>query len=149
MSLEVAERLRALARDHAEGRLSLPLYRQLRAPLLDRLVGIERSVESNWDITRRRTAPAPATTGPSRAQWRASWGRLAWVAVALAVLLMLGALWWRHRLAAAVPLAPPAAPPQPAHDNPGARTAAAPSPGLSGGGSPAWTAASIAALRSG
>ncbi|MGH8258392.1 MAG: hypothetical protein ACREUG_01730, partial [Steroidobacteraceae bacterium] len=39
MSEEAASRLRTLARDYAEGRLSLETYRRLRAPLLDGLSG--------------------------------------------------------------------------------------------------------------
>jgi hypothetical protein len=37
MSANVAVRLRALARDHQEGRLSREAYRKLRAPLIDAL----------------------------------------------------------------------------------------------------------------
>jgi hypothetical protein len=37
MSANVATRLRALARDHQEGRLSRDAYRKLRAPLIDAL----------------------------------------------------------------------------------------------------------------
>jgi hypothetical protein len=37
MSANVASRLRALARDHQEGRLSRDAYRKLRAPLIDTL----------------------------------------------------------------------------------------------------------------
>lgn len=40
MAPQVAERLSALARDHAEGRMSLEAYRRLRGPLLDGLAGI-------------------------------------------------------------------------------------------------------------
>jgi hypothetical protein len=39
MSANVAARLRALARDHQEGRLSRDAYRKLRAPLIDALDG--------------------------------------------------------------------------------------------------------------
>jgi hypothetical protein len=37
MSANVATRLRALARDHQEGRLTRDAYRKLRAPLIDAL----------------------------------------------------------------------------------------------------------------
>jgi hypothetical protein len=37
MSANVATRLRALARDHLEGKLSRDAYRKLRAPLIDTL----------------------------------------------------------------------------------------------------------------
>jgi hypothetical protein len=39
MSANVATRLRALARDHQEGRLTRDAYRKLRAPLIDALDG--------------------------------------------------------------------------------------------------------------
>lgn len=42
MSVNVSTRLRALARDHREGRLSRDAYRKLRAPLIDAL---DRSVD--------------------------------------------------------------------------------------------------------
>jgi hypothetical protein len=39
MSTSIAARLRALARQHGEGRLSRDAYRKLRAPLIDALDG--------------------------------------------------------------------------------------------------------------
>ncbi len=56
MGAEAADRLRALARDHAEGRLTLSAYRRLRAPVLDGLVGL--AVEPSPETTQPRGSPS-------------------------------------------------------------------------------------------
>lgn len=56
MSADRADRLRALARDHLEGRSSLESYRRLRAKLLDDLIAPAAAASS--DATQPR-APAP------------------------------------------------------------------------------------------
>jgi hypothetical protein len=54
MSDDVAGRLRALARDCFEGRLTLAAYRRLRAPLLDSLVAHEAATDDADAITQPR-----------------------------------------------------------------------------------------------
>mgnify|MGYP001550241104 CR=1 FL=1 len=62
MSADIADRLRALARDHLEGRSSLETYRRRRAQLLDGLVGAAAA-----DATQPRGAVVPAGTAQARA----------------------------------------------------------------------------------
>ena len=64
MTADVAEQLRALARGRAEGRLTLAAYRQLRRPLLDRLVGISEE-QSSVTTQPRATARQNGTLGTS------------------------------------------------------------------------------------
>lgn len=76
MSADVADRLRALARDHLEGRSSLESYRRLRAPLLDRLIAPADggSFEATQprasiplaEVTQPRAVVARAAVEPSR-----------------------------------------------------------------------------------
>ena len=71
MSAETADRLRALARDHADGRSSLETYRRLRAQLLDNLV--VAADEAAPDATQPRPAPQPGeVTQPRAAAARAA-----------------------------------------------------------------------------
>ncbi len=65
MSADTADRLRALARDHADGRSSLETYRRLRAQLLDSLV--VAADEAEPDATQPRPAPQPGEVTQPRA----------------------------------------------------------------------------------
>jgi formylglycine-generating enzyme required for sulfatase activity len=62
MSADIADRLRALARDHAEGRSSLEGYRRLRAQLLDSLLAPAAGTSST--TTQPRTARPSEVTQP-------------------------------------------------------------------------------------
>jgi formylglycine-generating enzyme required for sulfatase activity len=55
MSAEIADRLRALAQDHHEGRLDLRAYRALRGPLLDSLA-TNGAVSPAMEVTQPRVA---------------------------------------------------------------------------------------------
>ncbi len=55
MSAEIADRLRALAQDHHEGRLDLVAYRALRGPLLDSLA-TNGAVAQAMEVTQPRVA---------------------------------------------------------------------------------------------
>lgn len=65
MSEDVAGRLRELARDHSEGRLTLEAYRRLRAPLLDSVSSTPVGAEELNDVTRPRALPLPARAAPA------------------------------------------------------------------------------------
>jgi hypothetical protein len=65
---DIADTLRALARDHLEGRSSLERYRRLRAELLDGLVGASAGPAS--DITQPREAAGPDVITRPRAALR-------------------------------------------------------------------------------
>jgi formylglycine-generating enzyme required for sulfatase activity len=56
MSADVAAKLRLLAQDYQDGRLDLPAYRALRAPLLDSLVLNVYSVKAAMEVTQPRAA---------------------------------------------------------------------------------------------
>jgi formylglycine-generating enzyme required for sulfatase activity len=56
MSKDVADRLTALAQDHREGKLSLANYRELRAPLLDSLVGLAAADADVATVTQPRVS---------------------------------------------------------------------------------------------
>jgi hypothetical protein len=60
----VATRLRALARDHQEGRLSRDAYRKLRAPLIDALDSSVDLQSSTIPHLEPRFREAPATSVP-------------------------------------------------------------------------------------
>jgi hypothetical protein len=60
-SANVAMRLRALARDHQEGRLSRDAYRKLRAPLIDALDSSVDSQSNTIPNLESRTRAARAT----------------------------------------------------------------------------------------
>jgi hypothetical protein len=67
MSANVATRLRALAGDHREGRLSRDAYRKLRAPLIDALessVDLQSSTIPHLESRARgaRATPVPPET---------------------------------------------------------------------------------------
>lgn len=65
MSSDLAARLRALAQDYGEGKLSLATYRKLRAPLIDSLE-LQGTIRSDDDeITRPRVVPRPADAAAS------------------------------------------------------------------------------------
>jgi hypothetical protein len=67
MSANVATRLRALARDHQEGRLSRDAYRKLRAPLFDALdssVDLQSSTIPHLEPRFREVRDAPVPPGP-------------------------------------------------------------------------------------
>jgi formylglycine-generating enzyme required for sulfatase activity len=78
MSAETADRLRALARDHLEGRLSREAWRRLRAPLLDALAAPAaaraadatqpRATAPSAELTQPRAAAQPAEPTPSPAR---------------------------------------------------------------------------------
>ena len=56
MSVDLAAKLRLLAQDYHDGRLDLPAYRALRAPILDSLVLNVFSVKAAMDATQPRAA---------------------------------------------------------------------------------------------
>jgi hypothetical protein len=67
MSANVATRLRALARDYQEGRLSRDAYRKLRAPLIDALdssVDLQSSTIPNLDSRMRGARATPVAPEP-------------------------------------------------------------------------------------
>ena len=104
MSNDLAARLRMLAQDHHEGRLTLPEYRKLRAPLLDSLELSPSSPVDDDAVTRPRTAamaaasPAPSSAGT--APKRSSNRMLALVFAAVGVVAVAGIWWWSsHGLA--------------------------------------------------
>jgi hypothetical protein len=69
MSEDIADRLRQLARDHSEGRLALPDYRRLRAPLLDFLVAQRAQTALDEAVTTRpQFAAAGVTATPAAAE---------------------------------------------------------------------------------
>jgi formylglycine-generating enzyme required for sulfatase activity len=71
MSADIADRLRALARDHLDGRSSLGTYRRLRAQLLDGLVAAAEGV-SSVATQPRPAAPLGDVTQPRAAMPRAA-----------------------------------------------------------------------------
>lgn len=97
MSADLAARLRALARDHHEGRLNLPTYRKLRAPLLDSLqlhAMDEMAVTQPRSLGRAAGSPAPTrknTVAPSPPRPSKS-PRVIFAVVAL--LLIAAVAWW-------------------------------------------------------
>ncbi|MGH8303879.1 MAG: hypothetical protein ACRET5_20735, partial [Steroidobacteraceae bacterium] len=110
MSAEIADRLRALARDHLEGRMGLQSYRRLRAQLLDDLAAPgmgassdatqPRAAEHGVEVTQPRAAtPRPAAEPaavPSHSGEPRS-GRLAGFAtLGLFVIFAVVFLLWRH-----------------------------------------------------
>ena len=98
MSTDLAARLRLLAQDHHEGRLTLAEYRKLRAPLLDSLELRPSSGGDDEAITRPRAATAaPAgARPPPRPAGSPNKGRLLF-AVAVAVLAVVAVIWWSSR----------------------------------------------------
>ena len=93
MSDDVATRLRDLARERFEGRLTVAAYRRLRAPLIDSLVTRAETVDESEAITQPRpvggrTVPA-AASGPGGKRW---FWRIAGIVTAL---LVIGALVWK------------------------------------------------------
>lgn len=97
MSADVAARLRVLARDHHEGRLTLAVYRQLRAPLLDSLSVRAASSVDDEAVTRPRLVipRTAAANGVSvDAPVRTSKAALRMAVIALGLLLLAGAVWW-------------------------------------------------------
>jgi hypothetical protein len=97
MNDDVAARLRALAQESFEGRLSVAAYRRLRAPLLDSLINQAPGIEEFDAVTQprnvgfRASVSSPSTGGSRRRLWRVAWI----VGVALAA----GALAWKLILA--------------------------------------------------
>ena len=99
MSTDLAARLRLLAQDHHEGRLTLAEYRKLRAPLLDSLELRPSSGGDDEAITRPRAAtaaPAGAQRPPPRPAGSANKGRLLF-AVAVGVVAVIAVVWWSTR----------------------------------------------------
>ncbi|MDB6087539.1 MAG: hypothetical protein JWN85_323 [Gammaproteobacteria bacterium] len=89
MSDDVAGRLRALAQDCFEGRLTLPAYRRLRAPLLDSLVAHETVTDDADVITQPRMAALRAeSSARSPLQQRVRGGRTAAIAAITASVLI-------------------------------------------------------------
>ena len=111
MSKDVAARLSALAQDHREGRLTLATYRELRAPLLDALVGLEGTESDVSTITQPRAgirqseeaadAAAELLAAPKKrsSESKSGFAKVAGVAV-IAVVIGAGGLWIRERLQA-------------------------------------------------
>jgi formylglycine-generating enzyme required for sulfatase activity len=94
MSTDLATRLRLLAQDHHDGRLSLAEYRKLRAPLLDSLASQELTGVDDEAVTRPRVAgrqPAVAPKAPERGH-SSLWSRPRLRAVLVVGLLVLVAL---------------------------------------------------------
>jgi hypothetical protein len=97
MSDDVAARLRALAQESFEGRLSVVAYRRLRAPLLDSLLDQAPGIDEFDAVTQprntgvRANVSSPSGGGSRRRLWRVVWI----VGVALAA----GALAWKLVLA--------------------------------------------------
>jgi formylglycine-generating enzyme required for sulfatase activity len=120
MSKDVAARLSALAQDHREGKLTLATYRELRAPLLDSLVGVEDSDLDTSTVTQPRLgarfaddeagaaaaellAPAAKPRGPF--PWRTV--VLSGLALALVAALVAGLWQWNaEQTVAQEPAAP-------------------------------------------
>jgi hypothetical protein len=70
ISANVATRLRALARDHQEGRLSRDAYRKLRAPLIDALdssVDLQSSTIPHLEARARGPRATPVPSEPEAA----------------------------------------------------------------------------------
>lgn len=120
MGADVNDNLRALARDHLEGRLSLASYRKLRAQLLDDLLApgcapasdtSESRTVTEFEVTTqprtaRLQAGASAPPGPTAAgARRARVGRMAWLAALLALILAAIAVlvWFEMRTRAPQP----------------------------------------------
>lgn len=105
MSADLAARLRALARDHHEGRLNLATYRKLRAPLLDSLelhasTIDEMAVTQPRSLGRAAAARSPQVAKPEPAPATPPASKLPRIVIAGAVALVLvGAVgWWAvHR----------------------------------------------------
>lgn len=90
MSDDVADRLRALARDCFEGRSTQAAYRRLRAPLLDSLVAHETVADDAGVITKPRVVAdrtLPSAAAPLR---RRSRGARRAVGIAIAAVLIIG-----------------------------------------------------------
>ena len=98
MSNDLAARLRMLAQDHHEGRLTLPEYRKLRAPLLDSLELRPSSPVDDDAVTRPRTAAmaatSPAASSAGTAPKASSNRTLALVLAAVGVVAVVGIWWW-------------------------------------------------------
>ena len=98
MSADLAARLRMLAQDHHEGRLTLPEYRKLRAPLLDSLELRPSSPVDDDAVTRPRTAAmaaaSPAASSTGTAPKASSNRALALVLAAVGVVAVVGIWWW-------------------------------------------------------
>jgi formylglycine-generating enzyme required for sulfatase activity len=105
MSADLAARLRALARDHHEGRLNLATYRKLRAPLLDSLelhAGAidEMAVTQPRSLGRAAAAARSPQVAKSEPAGAAPASKLPRIVVAGVVsLALIGAVgWWAvHR----------------------------------------------------
>jgi formylglycine-generating enzyme required for sulfatase activity len=112
MSKDVAARLSALAQDHREGRLTLATYRELRAPLLDGLVGFEAGESDVSSVTQPRAGirqseeaadAAAELLAPRSRTGSGSKGAFAKVAGVTVLLVMVGAagLWIKERMSMA------------------------------------------------
>ncbi|MDE2263894.1 MAG: SUMF1/EgtB/PvdO family nonheme iron enzyme, partial [Gammaproteobacteria bacterium] len=115
MSAEIADRLRALARDHLEGRSSLQSYRRQRAQLLDSLVVLPaggspeatqpRAAMQLGEVTQPRAAALPQAAAerpaPPSADIESKMGRgriAAYVALGLLLIFAVALLVSRHHL---------------------------------------------------
>lgn len=102
MSADLAARLRALARDHQTGKLSLAVYRKLRAPLLDSLAlhavrGPDEKTQPRALARTPEAAPAhPASQQPSSAARAKPYAQIAIALFALTAIAGL-AFWTLHR----------------------------------------------------
>ncbi|MBM0106711.1 formylglycine-generating enzyme family protein [Steroidobacter sp. S1-65] len=97
MSADLAARLRALARDHHEGRLNLPTYRKLRAPLLDSLqlhAMDEMAVTQPRSLGRAAGAPAPTRKSTLAAPPPRPTKAPRVIIASVALLLIAAAAWW-------------------------------------------------------
>lgn len=81
MSEDVAGRLRSLAKEYSQGRLSLEVYRQVRAPLLDSLAARPQAAVSQ--------TPAPSAELRTPRAGRSSVG---WIGLLILAVLVIGAL---------------------------------------------------------
>jgi len=102
MSADLASRLRALAHDYHEGRLTLAAYRKLRAPLLDSLELPGAWVADDTTVTRPRGARPLGSAGQSAQADSArksagSRARLLAAAGLVGVLLVAGIVIWSLR----------------------------------------------------
>lgn len=110
MSADIADRLRALARDHQDGRSSLETYRRLRAQLLDSLIAPAaraapdatqpRAAAQVAEVTQPRAMTPRATaerSEPSPSDDEVRIGRVTgYVALGLLLTVAVVFLIWRH-----------------------------------------------------
>jgi len=115
MSKDVSERLSALAQDHREGRLTLATYRELRAPLLDALVGIGSGEADVATVTQPRAGirapeeaadPVAELLAPTKPRSRKGTMFSPKIVGLTVVVLAVGAAgWWVRQKFAALPVA--------------------------------------------